>query len=199
MWACLAIILLLVGIFLFWNKLPYQGFASRKIISILESNNISVSSLKVENASNSGITLSNIKLTGNPGLNLERVRIKYKMQELISGRVNDIEAENVEVNLYKKDGHVQIGGLERFLQSNPQNKHQAKTPTDYNSLQETLPDNISIKNLNISGKDGDFALSLPLNFTFSLKPLATLNIDSTGLTVKSKPSGSISRVPFLNL
>lgn len=186
LWGICSIVLLLFGIILLWNKLPYQSFASRKIISILESNNISISSLKVEKASNSEIIFSNIKLTGNQGLSVEHLEVKYNMQKLISGKIENFEAENIEVNLYKKDGHLQVSGLEKFLSDNSQNNHQSEIPTDNDALLKILPENISIKNLNVSAKDGDSELSLPLNVTFGFKPLATLNIDSPAISLKSK-------------
>lgn len=187
LWVISAIILLLSATALFWDRLPYQRFASRKIISILESNNILITSLNLDRASNSEIVLSRIELDGSPGMNLEHLKVKYNLQELISGKVEEIEAENIKVNIYRKDGNLQVSGLEKFMQNNSPNNSLAEFPTDNNALLETLPKNVSIKHLNISVKDGNLELSTPLNFTFSFKPLATLDIESPGIILKSKP------------
>ncbi len=181
----LPIILLLLGGILFWQYLPYQNFLSKQIINILESNNIKVSALNIESASSSEIVFSNIKLDGNPGLSLEHLKLEYDISKLVSGKLNSVEAENADVNLYKKDRKFLVSGLEGFLSSGSKNNN--KIPTDQAALENIAPTKISIRNLNILAKDADFELFLPLNFTFNLNPQAAFNVDSTGIDLKIKP------------
>lgn len=186
LWLIFTIILLLLCGIVFWQHLPYQNIVSRQIINILKSKNITIASLKVESANSSEIILSNINLEGHPALNVKNLRIKYNIQKLLAGEINDIEAENIDINLYKKDGKLLVGGLEEFL-ANPTPNKNNKIYTDKDALQKFLPKTILIKNLNISAKDSDIELLLPLNLTFGFNPTATLNMDSPGINLGIKP------------
>lgn len=176
-------LLLFSGIF-FWQYVPYQNFASKQIISILKSRNIAVVSLQVEKADSSQIILSNIKLEGSNGLSLGGLKATYNIQEIISGKLSTIDAENIDGNIYKKEGKFLINGLEDFLLNDSKDSKIVKVPTDNNLLQEIAPQYVSIKSFNISAKDNDIELLIPLNFTFSFSPLATLKMDSSGASLK---------------
>lgn len=194
LWLFAIALLLLILIFL-WQYLPYQNFASRQIINILEYENIKVSALKVESANSSEIIISNIKLDENPGLSIGNLKLKYNLRKLATGRLNDIEAENIQINLYRKDGKFQVSGLEKVLSSTSQSDN--KLPIDAASLQNIAPARIDIKNLNILAKDEDWQLSLPLNLTFNLNPLSLL-MASTGLNLDIKPYKLVTENISLN-
>lgn len=183
----LALALLIMLCIIFWKNISYQGLASRQIIGVLESKNIGVSSLEVKSINSEGAVISGIKLGDGPGLALGGLEVKYDMKGIISGKLKSLEAEDVEVNLYKKDGKFFVSGLEKFLGDGAKGSGVVTIPLDNDSLRSIVPENISVKNLDISFKDEGLELSLPMNITFNINPSAILNIESPGISLKAKP------------
>ncbi len=179
----MAIATMLLFCILFWQHLPYQNLAGQQIINILAAKNIKVSSLKVESANNAETIISNIKLNGNPGLNLEHLKLKYDWSIFAAGKLNSLEAENIAVNLYKKNRIFIISGLEDAFSNTTNNK----TSINQSNLLNIIPAKISLKNCNILAKIDDLEFSLPLNLNFRQNPTTILDIDSPGINVILKP------------
>lgn len=186
-WILLLLIIAAISAAILWRSLPYKNFIKSQIIKTLESKNIKISSLKIDNVDNFGIAISDIELDGNNPIKLAKLSAQYDLQDVLSGKVKNIEADDLELNLYSKDDKILIGGLEDFLKNNKGSSGSIKIPTDNESLKNILPDNLSIKNLNISGDYNNIKLHIPLNIYSGFNPFAFLNVDSNTIRVEAHP------------
>ncbi len=178
------IVLAIAGLAFFWQSVSYQGYSSRKIITLLKSKGINVTKLEVDKINNSGIKLSNIQIGEEQQLNLKNLQAEYDLAKLAKGKLKSLEAKDIEINIYKKDGKFLIGGLEN-LQTTTEPGTETKIPTDNKKLKKLLPDEITVKDINISAKNDVFELSFPMDIDFKFTPSATLNIDSKGMNLKA--------------
>ncbi|HCR86060.1 MAG TPA: hypothetical protein DIV86_05220 [Alphaproteobacteria bacterium] len=183
----LLLILLLAGIIFFWQSLQYLEVAGGQLITLLGAKNIKVSSLKVNTLTNSQVEFSDIIIGEDSNLKVHNLKTSYDLSKLISGKLNNLEADDIEVNIYEKDGKFLIAGLEKFLENNPQKDNAAKSInfTDIDSLRKILPERLVIKNMEISLKSRKIEAVLPLDVNFgfdnteTILKIASKNFDLT--------------------
>ena len=182
----MVLLLLLLGLIVLGLYIKHTDFIRLKIIDTLKAQNITVTSLEIQSIGLSQAVFNNIRLTGNSYLSIYQLRIQYSIPGLIIGRLQLLEADGAQINIYKEADEFTIGGLESFLSTENTDK-KAGFYTDTKFIKKLLPAKIKLKNFNISIKDQNTSLLFPLNISLDLDKMPKLSVQIPAIDMKVEP------------
>lgn len=162
---------------LFWNYLPYQEAAARKIRDALEQYGVQVTSLSVKRLTASEAALADIAFGNEHPLRAAEVTARYDLESLRNGRVQALAASGVELEAYQQAGAWRVGGLEPLMQGGAA----PRLPVETAAL-AALPEQVTVESarLRISGEGMEASASMALKF--STIPHPELNLSSEGVS-----------------
>lgn len=165
-----------LGIYLFWEKLPYQNEAGRQLQKALATYGIEVTSLKVESVASDSALFSAIQLGTSPALKIGKLTARYTLGGLRNGRVNIVGIVGAAVKIYDNNGW-KIGGLESLKLPAPPENAPGFSPFDSTAMQSTMPNGIVISDSSVQIDGKALQASATLESTYQNAPQPNLSID----------------------
>lgn len=164
-----------LGIYLFWDKIPYQNEAGRQLQKALSTYGMEVTSLKVESVATNRALFSAIQIGKSPSLKIGKLTARYTLGELRKGHLDIIGMDGLALELYEKDGW-KIGGLESLTLPASTSNARSFDPFDNASVKASLPQGIVISNSNIQAKGANLQAGAALEATYQNSPNPSLNL-----------------------
>lgn len=171
-----------LGIYFFWEKLPYQNEVSRQIQGILSGYGIDAKKIKVESISSSVAIFSNMQLGEKPALEIGRMTARYSIGGLRNGHVNLLGMDGAVVEVYQdKTQSWQIGGFESLQL--PASEGSAFSPYDADGLRSKLPSGIVVANSTLQVNGHALEATIPFEGMYQGAPNPNISLQLPTVSV----------------
>ncbi len=186
LWALLAaaaVLLGLAGLFL-----PPKDWIEGRIKSALEAQGFSKAELELSHVGLRSSTIRGIKF-GEPPFILNNITLHYSPMDLLSGKLQGMEAEGLALDVRKTGEAWKIAGFSRA-----EERGQQASPFVFLATKDALDflpfDEADLKNSTAHIATDNWQLDLPLDLSFQKQPKPHLSYAASGLTLKSAKLGA---------
>ncbi len=175
------------ALFVFSLRFISHDFLEKQIISFANKQNLPLTSLNITQFDANNFSASAIEFAGEPSPKIENLQLDFSLPSLLSGRLNSLSADAINLALKRGANGVYISGMQDFQAFAPQSPSSQNSKNLFETFQNfyaRLPQKIDISNLKFSFSDKNLSIFLPLDFKFSLLPNSATEIKSGAWNLK---------------